>query len=81
MYAGVPCYNLKALYREIADEMPEPRSLWGAWREMRDTWKRQQSDPDYFFDTPLPESAGFVGEDSSDELDSSIGDLAPRGLQ
>jgi fatty acid desaturase len=81
MYAGVPCYNLKALYREIADEMPEPRSLWGAWREMRDTWKRQQSDPDYAFDTPLPESAGFVGEDSSDELDSSIGDLAPRGLQ
>ena len=81
MYAGVPCYNLKALYREIADEMPEPRSLWGAWREMRDTWKRQQSDPDYFFDTPLPESAGFVGEDSSDELDSSIGDLAPKGLQ
>ena len=81
MYAGVPCYNLKALYREIADEMPEPRSLWGAWREMRDTWKRQQSDPDYAFDTPLPESAGFIGEDSSDELDSSIGDLAPRGLQ
>ena len=48
---------------------------------MRDTWKRQQSDPDYAFDTPLPESAGFIGEDSSDELDSSIGDLAPRGLQ
>jgi fatty acid desaturase len=81
MYAGVPCYNLKALYGEMAHEMPEPRSLWGAWREMRDTWKRQQSDPDYAFDTPLPESAGSVGEDSSDELEGSIGDLAPRGLQ
>ncbi len=51
MYAGVPCYNLKKLHREVADDMPEPRTLSGAWREMREIWHRQQIDPDYLFDT------------------------------
>ena len=36
MFVGVPCYNLKRLSREIADDLPHPRSLLGAWREMRD---------------------------------------------
>ena len=42
MYAGVPCYNLSRLYREIALDMPKPRTLAEAWREMRTIWKRQQ---------------------------------------
>ena len=46
MFAGVPCYNLKRLSREIADDMPAPRSLLGAWREMRSVWQRQQTEPD-----------------------------------
>ena len=46
MYAGVPCYNLKKLSREIADDMPKPRTLSGAWREMREIWRRQRRDPD-----------------------------------
>ena len=50
MFAGVPCYNLEKLYNEIADQMPEPRTLAGAWKEMRDTWARQQENPDYYFD-------------------------------
>ena len=81
MYAGVPCYNLKKLSREIADDMPEPRTLVGAWREMRDTWRRQQSDPDYQFDTPLPPTAGSARTDTPDETESSIGELAPEGLR
>ncbi len=52
MYAGVPCYNLKKLYKEIAKDMPEPRTLRGAWKEMRQTWHQQQIDPNYQFDTP-----------------------------
>ena len=81
MYAGVPCYNLKKLYHEIADDMPEPRSLVGAWREMREVWRRQQTDPDYQFDTPLPATAGIAPAEKPDELERSIGELAPEGLR
>ncbi|HIG48884.1 MAG TPA: fatty acid desaturase [candidate division Zixibacteria bacterium] len=81
MYAGVPCYNLKKLYREIAEDMPAPRTLRGAWREMRETWRRQQTDPDYQFDTPLPAAAQGIRAGAPDELESSIGELAPEGLR
>jgi fatty acid desaturase len=81
MFAGVPCYNLEKLYKEIADQMPEPRTLAGAWKEMRDTWARQQENPDYFFDTPVPPIAVGKKVRTDDALESSIGDLAPRGLQ
>jgi fatty acid desaturase len=30
MYAGVPCYNLRKLAKEISDDMPEPRTLLGS---------------------------------------------------
>ena len=83
MYAGVPCYNLRKLYEEIADDMPEPRSLIGAWKEMRMVWRKQKADPDYQFDTPLPPTARFARSEAPEaiELESSIGDLAPQGLR
>jgi fatty acid desaturase len=81
MYAGVPCYNLRKLAREIADDMPEPRSLFTAWREMRETWHRQQAEPQYQFDTPLPANGQTSREDTPDELETSIGELAPEGLR
>lgn len=80
MYAGIPCYNLPALAAEIKDDMPAPRSLGGAWREMLDTWERQKTDPDYAFDTPLPETAQTERRRPADSAESSIGDLAPKGL-
>ena len=81
MYAAVPCYNLKKLYREVAEDMPKPRTLRGAWREMREIWRRQQTDPNYQFDTPLPTTAGVVQIETPDELVTSIGELAPEGLR
>lgn len=82
MFAGVPCYNLKRLYREIADQMPKPRTLSEAWNEMRQTWTRQQSDPNYYFDTPVPPIANLSkGRAADSALESSIGDLAPSGLR
>ena len=57
MYAGVPCYNLARLYRVIRDDMPEPRTLLGSWREILAIWKKQQEDPGYQYDTPLPTTA------------------------
>ena len=79
MYAGVPCYNLKKLYRVIAADMPQPRTLIGAWREMRDIWRRQQQDPGYQFDTPVPQRRG-AAKAEDDELSTSIGELAPESL-
>ena len=81
MYAGVPCYNLKKLAKEIAHDMPTPRTLGGAWKEMREIWKQQQIDPSYQFETPLPDTAQNVRTDTPDELESSIGELAPEGLK
>ena len=57
MYAGVPCYNLAKLYRVIRDDVPAPRTLLGSWREILAIWKRQQSEPGYQYDTPLPPTA------------------------
>jgi fatty acid desaturase len=81
MFAGVPCYNLRPLYYAVADQMPKPRTLAEAWREMRDTWQRQQRDPSYFFDTPVPPIAAISKGRVNDALENSIGDLAPKGLQ
>jgi len=88
MYAGVPCYNLKKLHREIAHDMPQPRTLIGAWREMRAVWKRQMNDSGFAFDTPLPPTAKPVytgdlqpADKVPDELEASLGSLAPEGLR
>ena len=79
MYAAVPCYNLEKLHRSVSHDMPETRTLIGAWREMRETWKRQRKDPDYAYDTPVP--APMVNErENADPLAASIGGLAPRAL-
>ncbi len=80
MYAGVPCYHLRALHEEVKDDMPEPRSLRGAWREMLETWERQKVDPSYQFDTPLPATAKTTRDARGSEAEDSIGDLAPKGL-
>ena len=87
MYAGVPCYHLRKLAREIAHDMPAPRTLWRAWKEMRTIWKRQQSDPGYQFDIPLPNEATAPADsphrhlDDPQEMEASIGELAPQGLR
>lgn len=79
MYANVPCYRLKALSREIAADLPRPRTLLGAWREMRATWKRQQSEPGYAFDTPVPPPRERAPQ-ATDRLAASIGELAPAAI-
>ena len=79
MYAAVPCYNLKSLSREIAFDMPKPRTLRSAWKEMLDTYKRQQVDPTYQFDTPVPENTEKKRPDR--ELAAGIGDLAPHSIR
>ena len=55
MYQWVPCYNLPRLNKVIKHDLPEARGVWAGFKEVRETWKRQQSEPEYQFDTPLPE--------------------------
>jgi len=81
MFAGVPCYNLKKVAREIAVDMPPPPTVWGAWRDMRDTWNRQKRDPNYQFDTNLPTNPASSHRDAPSILESSIGELAPEQLK
>ncbi len=77
MFAAVPCYNLARLHRTVAADMPKPRTLVGAWREMRQTWKQQQRDPAHQYDTPLPgRRERETGKRDSEE--ASLGDLDPR---
>ena len=78
MYAGVPCYNLRNLADEIKKDMPEPKSLFEAWKEMLDTWQIQKSNPTYAFDTSIPENSKNTSKLPSGA--KSIGDLAPKGL-
>ena len=80
MYAAVPCYNLRKLNKLVADDMPEPRTLIGAWKEMRQIWRKQEQDQNYHFDTKVP---NLQKKHSSfeDPLASSIGDLAPHSLR
>lgn len=80
MYAGIPCYNLPSLAEEIQDDMPRPRSLREAWAEMLQTWERQQTDPDYGYDTPLPATARTSRARAAEVDEASIGDLAPKGM-
>ena len=80
MYAGIPCYNLKRMSRAIAADMPRPRTLIGAWVEMRATYQRQKRDPTFEFDTPVPPPRAKA-PDPKDPLRSAIGDLAPKGLE
>jgi len=57
MYAAVPCYNLRRLSKIVAWDLPEPLGLVGTWKEMIAVWNRQQADPSYRFDRPLPPTA------------------------
>ena len=34
MFAAVPYYNLPKLHQVITDDMPKPRTMLGAWKEM-----------------------------------------------
>ena len=74
MFAAVPTYNLKRLHRGLAADMPKPRSLPEAWHEMRETWRKQQKEPGYQFDTPLP-SRGKAAAAAQDPEGASLGEL------
>lgn len=55
MYAAVPCYNLRALHKAIAHDLPHcPNGLLETWREIIAILRRQRVEPDYEFVPALP---------------------------
>lgn len=79
MFAGIPCYNLKKLHQIVAEDMPKPRTLIGAWKEMLEIKRRQEIDPSYEYDTPVPLADSTKRKDPH-SIAESIGDLAPKAL-
>lgn len=61
MYAAVPCYNLRALARHIAYDLPEPLSLVETWKEMIDIARKRKDDPTFVFEKALPPTASRPG--------------------
>jgi len=55
MYAAVPFYNLKALYRELKPYLPERAGLIPAWKEIIGASNLQKKDPTYFVSVDVPE--------------------------
>ena len=79
MFAGVPCYNLKALHSATADNMPVSRTQFGAWKEMQETWKHQKIDPNYANDKQVPSEG--VPTHRRFSVAASIGELGPADLR
>ena len=80
MFAAVPCYNLKKLYKAVAEDMPRPRTLISSWKEMLEVVKQQETDPAYEFETPVPPQRTRKEKKQQLELEASIGDLAPTAI-
>ncbi len=81
MYASVPCYNLSKLHKILADGMPETRTLLSSWKEMRQTFKIQQHEPGYVFDTKVPSKLFLNYKIYEKNNITSIGDLAPQSIK
>lgn len=55
MFAAIPCYNLQRLHQLIKDDLPPcPRGLAATWKQINEIQNRQQIDPSYQYDAPLP---------------------------
>ncbi len=58
MFPAVPFYNLPALRKAIAHDLPPAtQGLWATWREIIPVLKNQRENPDYVFVPGLPNVA------------------------
>ena len=55
MYAAVPFYNLPKLRKAIEHDLPpDSGGLLSTWKGIFNIWKRQQTEPDWFYAVNLP---------------------------
>ena len=80
MFAGIPATTWRRYIRKWRTICLSAYANRRLERNAR-TWRRQKIDPDYQYDTPLPATAKEAREDAPDQqLEGSIGELAPAGL-
>ena len=56
MFVTVPCYNLPKLNKVVAEDVPKPRTMLRAWKEMWGTCRNQLEHPTYEYGIPVPAS-------------------------
>ena len=54
MFPMVPSYNLPKLYEVIKDQMPEPQTLYQAYKEIIPAVIKKSKNPDYFIPVQVP---------------------------
>ena len=54
MFPMVPSYNLPKLYEVIKDQMPEPQTLYSAYKEIIPAVIKKSKNPDYFIPVQVP---------------------------
>jgi rubredoxin---NAD+ reductase len=60
MFAGVPCYNLHKLHKEIKKDLPYTfKGIVDCWYNIIGVIYRQQEDPNYEYVAKLPDEEGF----------------------
>ena len=54
MFPMIPSYNLPKLYEVIKDQMPEPQTLYQAYKEIIPAVIKKSKNPDYFIPVQVP---------------------------
>ena len=57
MFPMVPSHKLSQLHEVIKDQLPKPKSLYGAYKEIIPAIMKQTKDPDYHIQVQLPDAA------------------------
>ena len=56
MFPMVPSYNLPKLYEVIKDQLPKPKTLFAAHKEIFVAVLKRRKDPSYYIHVELPNS-------------------------
>ena len=54
MFPMVPSYNLPKLYEVIKDQVPVPKTLYTAYKDIITAVIKRKKNPDYFIPVKLP---------------------------
>jgi fatty acid desaturase len=73
MFPAVPFFNLGRLRKAIEHDMPPaPHGLWATWKEILAIHKKTQTDPNYCYKPPLPQSTGSQADDKLLEREAAL---------
>ena len=55
MFPMVPSHKLPQLHKVIKDQLPKPKSLYGAYKEIIPAIMKQSKEEDYFLKKDIPQ--------------------------